>query len=239
MFPEYLQSRRLEGRYSPGTLFIMESWLKQFERFCAGRDPAKLKSSELNSWRQELVWRTGPDGVLYSGHTINQAVWVVRGFYRWAEACGYLSKDPSTVLKMRGVPRREKRKWTPTEVRSLLSCPDLDHPLGIRDRAVLGILLETDITRPACSRLDLEHLQLDTGALFATGRKRGVKALSDGLCADIERYLKESRPILVVDDTQRALFLNQKGGRFSLGSIQRLFALSLKACGLKAPFSSS
>ena len=232
MFGQYLEELRREGRYSRPTLVIIGNWLEHFEKFCRGREPVKLKAKELETWRQELLWKSGVRGKLYSENTVNQAVLVVRRFYSWAVERGFVLVSPAAELKIRRVPKKDKREWTPTERRRLLSWPDLDSPVGIRDRVVLGILLATDISRPGGSRLDLDHVQLDTGALFATGRRRGVKALSDGLCADLERYLKESRPLLVTDPQQKALFLNKNGGRFSGQSVQALMRQATKSCDL-------
>lgn len=233
MFAEYLESRRQDPQgYSRSTLQVIASWLKNFEEYCAGRDPTKLKESDLVAWRQQLVWKGGTRG-LYAENTINQAVLVVRAFYRWAQARGHVRTDPAAGLTIRQVPKKKRRPRSATEQRALLSWPNLDTPTGIRNRAVLGILLETGISRPACSRLDLESVQLDIGALFATGRSRGVKALSEGLCCDLERYLKEARPLLVSSQHEKALFLNLKGTRLSRFSVQGLWRKAHLHCGLK------
>ncbi|MGE4207489.1 MAG: hypothetical protein AB7J86_42955 [Vulcanimicrobiota bacterium] len=82
-------------------------------------------------------------------------------FHRWALAAGLLQTDPTAGLKMRAVPRKRVEK---TDLRPLLLAPDPYTLLGIRDRAVLGVLAETGISQTACSRRDLDHLQTDTGA---------------------------------------------------------------------------
>ena len=104
-------------------------------------------------------------------------------------------------------------------------------PSGIRDRAIFAILLETGISRPACSRLDLGHFQADTGALLSKGRIQQIHSLSPGLVADIERYLRNARPLLLKGRHQ-ALFLNSNGDRISGGSIQQSLRYYRQLAGL-------
>ncbi len=218
---------------------ILSGWLAKFERYCGDRETLTLGPADLVAWRQELAWTPGPSGRMLSENTVNQGVLSVRGFYRWAVIEGLISEDPAATLKIRGVRTERRPKLTVTERRSLLAFPNLDVPMGIRDRAVLALLLETRISRPACSRLNLASLQLDTGALMADGRKSaGIHALSDGLCADLERYLTEARPALVTCE-EPALLLNRKGRRLSPGSIQGLVRDAMLGCGLKPSLFSS
>lgn len=239
MTAEYLESLRREGRYSMTTMAIISNWLSRLERFAGDRDALALRTADLVAWRKELAWQPGPSGRLLSENTVNQAVLAVRGFYRWAVAIGALAIDPAAALKVRAVRSERRPKLTITDRRKILAYPSLETPTGIRNRAVLAVLLETGISRQACSLLDLADLQLDIGALMARGRKgAGIHTLSDGLCADLERYLKESRPLLLAGQ-QPALFINCKGGRLSVGSVQAMVRHTLLGCGLRPSLFSS
>ncbi|MGE4207501.1 MAG: tyrosine-type recombinase/integrase [Vulcanimicrobiota bacterium] len=156
MLEAYLESQR--GRYAANTLQLYASWLHQLAR---RGELLELGAAELVAFRQELCWKPGPSGRLYSEHSQNQAIGAIRSFYRWALSAGLLQTDPTAGLKMRAVPRKRVEK---TDLRPLLLAPDPYTLLGIRDRAVLGVLAETGISQTACSRRDLDHLQTDTGA---------------------------------------------------------------------------
>lgn len=212
MTAEYLANLRREGRYSVTTLVIIEGWLKRLQAWSGDRNLLSLRPKELRDWRQGLAWNPGPSGKLYSEHTQNQAVYAVRGFYRWCFSEGLVSYDPATELETRVVARGTKPEPSTAEKRKLLATPNLDTPLGMRDRAILGLLLETKISRPACAALELSHLDLETGAIMAGGRRGGVLSISDGLGADLERYLREGRPLLVrLEEPSSKLFLNRFG----------------------------
>lgn len=218
MIDRFVAAARQEARYSETTVAITSGWLELLQRSLAPRPLLDLKPRDLKDWHQGLSWTPGPSGKLYSVSTVSQAAGAVRRFYRWAVAEGLLTRDPSTELRaLRG----NGKRWRPTtaEARKLLSLPTLDTATGIRDRAVMGLLFETGIPVPACARLDLEHLQLDTGALLASGRTRWLHSLSEGLLDDLDRYCTEARPALDRGQSQ-ALFLNIHGRRLETGAIR-------------------
>ncbi|HIB69715.1 MAG TPA: hypothetical protein EYO33_32720 [Phycisphaerales bacterium] len=224
MIEEHLQYLKASGEYSQVTCEIARAWLLQFQAFCGGRDPAALKTKDLERWHKELVWTPGANGKIYSPGTVNLAVGAVRRFYRWAMATGKVSKNPTATLVTPAVKKPRKSRLdslSPSKRRKLLACPNLDTSFGIRDRAILALLLETRISSPACSKIDLHHLCFDTGALLTKGRFQKIHSLSDGLLADLQRYCRESRPLLVGPGTQ-ALFLDRFQNRLSVGSVQQV-----------------
>ncbi len=230
MIEQHLKA--LKESYSDTTISIAAGWLAKLAEW-AGRDLTELGTKELSSWHKHLVWTPTANGKLYSQNTVNQAVGAVRRYYRWALVEGLINSDPTAELVTRAAKDAvsSKLELTPSQTRKLLGYLDLGRPSGIRDRAVLGVLLETQISRPACSRIDLAHLQLDTGALLSHGRTQQIHSLSEGLLADLQRYLEEARPLLVTT-SREALFLNLNGGRLSGASIQQLVHYHRTSCGL-------
>jgi len=232
----YLESQA--GRYSSNTLAIHRWWLEQLQQFAGDTELARLTPDDLTQWRQDLVWRPGPSGGNYSENTVHQAVGVVRRFFGWATEQGLVVTDPAAHLKTRRVPARPRRELTPGEARQLLAAVDLGAPAGSRDRAILGVLLETRITRPACAAIELSHVQLDTGALLTTTRRgRGrhqVHTLSTGLLLDLRSYLDFSRPSLAAPE-ETALFVAVDGRRLSPEAIAVAARTHARRAGVPAP----
>ncbi|MFA5506825.1 MAG: phage integrase N-terminal SAM-like domain-containing protein [Vulcanimicrobiota bacterium] len=222
MIEEHLAGLREDG-FSPRTLEAAARWLRHFKNFCGDRSPVELKPEDIDQWHKELVWTPGPKGKLYAENTVGQAVGAVRRFYRRLLAEGKIAEDPTTSL-VTPKPKRTRAqglKLEPRELRGIFSALDLENPFGIRDRAVLGLLVETGISAGACSRIDVGHLCFDTGALLTRGRRQKIHSLTDGLLADLHRYLREARPLLVTDITP-ALFLDRYGNRVSTPSVRRI-----------------
>jgi len=220
---EHLRYLAQSGDYSPATIESAHRWLHHFQAFCGDRSPTDLKTQDLEQWHKHFVWTPGPNGKLYAEATVNQAVGAVRRFYRRLLAEGKLKSDPTKTLLTPAAKKTRSQKFAlnSSEKRRLLVSLDPDSPFGIRDRAVLGVLVETGISRPACSRIDRDHLCFDTGALLTKSRGQKIHSLSEGLLADLHRYLREARPLLVKDITP-ALFLDRYGNRLSSGSIQQI-----------------
>ncbi len=233
MIEEHLEALASGREYSKATLSTAQAWLLRFREFCGARCPSELRPADLVAWQRELVWTPGPSGKLYSESSVNQAVGAVRRFYRWAISEGRVKSDPTSELVTRVAKRSRSNRLElrPAEARKLLSLLSVETPSGIRDRAVFAILLETGISRPACARLDLGHFQADTGALLSKGRGQQIHSLSPGLVADIERYLREARPLLL-KGRHAALFLNTNGDRISGGSIQQSLRRYRQLAGL-------
>lgn len=233
MIEEHLQYLRECGDFSQATAASAQAWLRRLETFCGDRCPSELHAADLVAWHRELTWTPGPGGKLYSESSVNQAVGAVRRFYRWALAEGRVKVDPTGDLVTRVAKRTRgnRLELSPSQARKLLSSPSAETPVGIRDRAIFGILLETGASRQACANIDLGHLQLDTGALLTRGRSQRVHSLSDGLLADIERYLREARPLLLRRPGP-ALFLSSSGDRIKAGSIQQTLRHHRKLQGL-------
>ena len=229
----YLEHLEALKRYSPTTLHINRKWLNLFEVFWGEDELLALSAEDLTDWYQHLTWNPNSQGKLYAENTVNQAVAVIRRFFDWMVCEGLLNENPAGHLKLRA--SRGRRKYlTMEQRRRLLKEPDLDRPTGIRNRAVIAVILETRISRACCSRIDLADLQLDTGALLTRGRKRKIHCLSEGLLTDLERYLDFARPLLA-QAPDPALFLDRFGDRLSGAAIQSMIRSYALGAGVPIP----
>jgi integrase/recombinase XerD len=235
MISTHLEHLREKG-YAEGSVTAARHWLERLERQFSGK-LADLKPSDLTAFQQSLRWQPGPRGKLYAENSVNQAVEAVRRFYRWAVATGLVARDPSTHLVTRRPPPTPRRELTPTDARKLLLQPDISTFAGCRDRAILGLVLETPATSAgALVRLDLQHFQPDVGALLLQGRRREILSLSEGLCIDLVRYLREARPA-VAKAGEQAFFVNSRGGRLVCGSIREIIRAHVQRAGVPRPHS--
>lgn len=231
MIKRYLESQG-QG-YAPTTLAITCQWLEHLQSFLGATGLLEVLPGRLTEWNQELVWRPGPRGKNYSQSTVNQAVGAVRRFFRWAAEEGLVTRDPATHLKTRRV-HNPRPELSPAESRKLLDATDSTSLTGTRNRALLGVLMETPISRATCSRIDLSHLQMDTGALLTNGRRRKLHSLSTGLLMDLQAYLDFARPLLVQRD-EKALFVSQKGDRLKAPAIRQVVLKCTRVAGVRKP----
>ena len=81
MTEEFLAHLKSRG-YADSTLAISRSWLERFQG-CCSKSLKELRPKDLEVYHQRLHWEPGPSGKLYSQNTVNQAVGVLKTYFRW------------------------------------------------------------------------------------------------------------------------------------------------------------
>ena len=233
MIEEFLSSLRERG-YSPATLDVSSRWLEHFET----RIPKPLrdiKPSDLSEYHKSLQWEPRQDGKLYSENSVNQAVGVLKAYFRWCKDQGYVKTDPTVHLVTRRVPPKERVSLTPGQARQLLSLPDIKTFNGLRARAMLALLVEVQASPGSLSKLNLTDFQPDTGALLLKSRKgRRIVSLASGLQADLERYLRFGRAG-VAQPGEQAFFVTKAGNRMDGQNARHILRDYCRKAGVPRP----
>ncbi len=137
--------------------------------------------------------------------------------------CLSLLYNPASELEL---PRTEKRFpkaiLSIEEVEKVLAQPDLEDPLGLRDRAIMETLYSTGMRRKEAVTLTVFDLDQDRGTVMirkGKGRKDRVVPIGERALSWVEKYLKEVRPRLAVEPDQGYLFLGGEGAPLAPGSL--------------------
>lgn len=232
MISDFLAHLRRE-RYAAATVVISEKWLEHF----LSRHPgplAALKPADLTRYHQSLHWEPGPSGKLYSEHTVHQAVGVLKAYFGWCILHGHLKQSPAAHLVTRRLPPKKALFLTSDQARKLLALPDSSTPLGLRDRAALGLVIEAQASPGALSRLDLADFQPDTGALLLKGRRQRIVSLEPGMQDDLERYLQLGRAGNAQPGVD-ALLLSRFGARMAGPGFLALLNRYCRQAGVERP----
>ena len=94
----------------------------------------------------------------------------LRRFYRWQVGRGRIVSDPTLKLANPSLPSRLPKVMSEKQVESLLDAPDLDTPLGLRDRAMLETIYATGLRVSELVNLKLHEVGLADGVLRALGK---------------------------------------------------------------------
>lgn len=147
--------------------------------------------------------------------TRSSARWLscVRGFYRHQVRRGRLAEDPSAGLELPKLGRGLPGSLSEREVTSLLNAPDVDDPLGLRDRAMLELLYASGLRVSELVGLTLTSLNRRQGVLRIVGKgnKERLVPVGQEALSWIERYLETARPGLVRGRPTAALFPSRRG----------------------------
>ena len=138
----------------------------------------------------------------------------LRRFYRWQVGRGRLVSDPTLKLANPSLPSRLPKVMSEKQVEALLDAPDLDTPLGLRDRAMLETIYATGLRVSELVNLKLHEVGLADGVLRALGKGSKERLVPLGqLAIDwITRYLHEARPEILHGQQSDALFVTARGG---------------------------
>ena len=204
LFEQHLVACREAGEQAE-TLATRSRWQASFSAFCAAHQLAleDLTRADLEKYQQHLLWSPAGHGKLPAAATVYQAMSMLRKFLRWCVRHGHLEADPTAGWVFGRPAYGEKRLLSRSELDTILNAPN-DSPLGLRDRALLGIYAELGLFGIDCHKLKLSDVDL------AAYRLRHLP-LSPSLTEHLSRYLRQGRPALLTDPDETALFLTRLG----------------------------
>ncbi len=156
----------------------------------------------------------------------------------------YLAKEhkfnnPSSNFKPPKIGKRLPKALTIDQVMSMLNIVGSDL-ISSRDKALVELLYATGARVSELinlNTLDISTADTQAGAtttvkLKGKGGKERVVPIGSFAVAAVNDYLVRSRPTLLKVSTQKALFLNQRGGRLSRQSAWNLVANAAQRAGL-------
>ena len=143
----------------------------------------------------------------------------VRGLHRFLLLEGVTEDDPAAQVRPPQAPKRLPKAISVHDVERLLAAASVgDTPSSLRDRALLEVLYGCGARISEAVGLDVDDLDLESGAarLLGKGGKERVEPLGRYARDAVSAYLVRARPDLARRGSgTAAVFLNTRGGRLS------------------------
>lgn len=138
---------------------------------------------------------------------------VIAGFCRWAAREGLARGNPAAELLRPAVPLQLPGVLSVAEVERLLEAPDVETPLGVRDRAMLEVAYAAGLRASELVGLRLDALELRHGALRVAGKgaRERLALLGEHAVAWTSLYVRRVRPRWVRAG-EPALWVTVRGG---------------------------
>jgi len=158
----------------------------------------------------------------------------LRRFYRWQLGRGRIVADPTLKLANPSRPSRLPKVMSEKQVESLLDAPDLDTPLGLRDRAMLETIYATGLRVSELVGLRLHEVSLADGVLRALGKGSKERLVPLGQLAIewIQCYLNEARPDILNGQPSDDLFVTARGGAMTRQAFWQLIKRYARIAGI-------
>jgi integrase/recombinase XerC len=162
----------------------------------------------------------------------------LRSFFKYLMREGAVEKNPARAV---ATPKREKQLpsvMQPADVALLIEQPDVEAPLGIRDRAWLELLYASGLRISELVGIDLDDIELHARLVKVRGKGSKERIVPFGRKAEaaVRAYLP-IRSNLVHEAEESALFVNYRGERITTRSVRRLFDAYLRQASLRAGIS--
>ena len=138
----------------------------------------------------------------------------LKRFYRYQLREGVINEDPSALIESPKLGRPLPGTLSETQVDDLLNAPDINDPIGLRDRAMLELLYATGLRVSELVSLEYSQLSLQQGVVrvIGKGNKERLVPMGDEAVAWLSQYKEEARPDLMTGKgLSKSLFVTRRG----------------------------
>ncbi len=169
----------------------------------------------------------------------SRAISSLKRLYQYQLRQGKISIDPTLQIATPKLPRSLPKSLTEQDVEILLNAPDIDTPLGMRDRTMLEVLYASGLRVSELVGLTIAQVSLSEGVVRVMGKgsKERLVPLGEEALDWLRRYLAEARPALLVGKVSNAMFVTQRGAGMTRQMFWYLIKRHAKHGGLAKPMS--
>jgi len=234
---EFLDYLRAEKNVAANTVASYGFDLRRYLQFLTALDinlPAQITSQHVRQFLAELILAE------YAATSVGRQLSAIRMFHRYLIGERYCENDPAVATTL---PRRAQKLpqvLAIPEIELLLAQPQVDTPLGLRDRAMLEFGYATGARVSEIIGVKLDDLFLDERfvRIFGKGSKERLVPIGDVAIYWMIKYMESVRPDLArARTTPSVLFLNGRGGKLSRMGFWKIFRRYWDAAKIKQPAS--
>ena len=232
----FIDALLLEDGLSRNTLAAYRRDLVAVSRWLAKLEPAKALDAAQEADLQDYFAVRVEDTKATSS---NRRLTVLRRYFHWALREKRVAADPTVrMLAAKQAPRMPK-VLTQQQVEDLLQSPDVDVPLGLRDRAMLELMYASGLRVSELVCVRMHEVDLRAGVLRVTGKGRKERLVPFGQEAQhwLERYLLQARSAILGGQHSDEVFVTQRGAGMSRVMFWIIVKKYAQLAGIHAPLS--
>ena len=207
----FIDALWLESGLSKNTLSAYRTDLRGLAKFIEPGLLIKVTQAEIQKYLAFLL----AHGVKSSSSA--RVLSTLRRFYRYQIRENCVSIDPCAQVRSPKQGRPLPKAMSEQQVGDLLEAPDVNSPLGLRDRAMLETLYATGLRVSELVQMTLLEVSCSVGVvrIVGKGNKERLVPLGEQAVDWIERYLEQARPDLLKQKVCDALFVTARGAGMS------------------------
>jgi len=210
---KFLDAIWMERGLSTNTLGAYRADLVALQRWLAKRDTSLIYASRADLLA--FIAYRAKEGA--KPRSTARQLSSFRRFYRFLLREGVIQEDPTVKIEMPKIGRSLPKSLTESEVESLLGAPDIDDPLGHRDRTMLEVLYATGLRVSELISLTQSQINLNQGVLRIRGKGDRERLIPLG--EEAQRWLRDfisgPRLEILLERQSDHLFPTRRGDRMT------------------------
>lgn len=215
---KYLEYLTVQKNYSDYTISSYHNDITDFYTFCKENSIFYLNITYSES-KKYLMY-------LYEekkekATSVSRKISSIRSFYRYLNNQNVVKSNPFQLLNL---PKKEKklpRYFEYNELLDLFEVPDINTPLGERNRLILEMLYATGVRVGELVNIKVSDINLNDKkiTILGKGNKERIVYYNDVTSKYLKKYLSEARIKLNINKSDY-LFLNYRGGKLTTRGVQ-------------------
>ena len=230
LIDQFLDVLWLEYGLSENTRQAYRNDLCQLAQWLNTEQGISLCDAQAENLETFIHWKSRKGS---SARSMSRAVSAWKRFYRYLVLDEQLQDNPASLIESPRVGRSLPATLSENDVEALLAAPDITSPMGLRDRAMLGVLYATGVRVSELVSLTQQQVDLEFGAVTTVGKgnKERMVPLGEEAVSWIDNFRRHGRQKLMQGyPAVDTLFISRRGKEMS----RQNFWYVIKRYGLKA-----
>jgi len=163
----------------------------------------------------------------------------LKRFYRFLLRENRIQADPSLQVDSPKLPRSLPKILTEEDVDALLAAPNVETPLGLRDRSMLETLYASGLRVSELVAMKLAQLSQDMGVVRVVGKgsKERLVPVGEEALTWIRRYMDDARAEILAGRRTDALFITSRGASMTRQAFWYLIRRYAALAGIRSGIS--
>jgi integrase/recombinase XerC len=220
-----------EKRYSEHTVSNYKRDISDFYSFSRNNTEALFSDVDIRVCKQYLYTL---ENKKYSPKTITRRIAALRSFWKYLLVKKSTDQNPWEFLSVPKIPKRLPDVLFSNEMQGFLDSMVISSAAGIRNRAICEMIYSSGLRVSELISLNLDDINMraNEALVFGKGGKERIVLFGDTAKYYINKYISDARNSWI-KEPMKAVFLNQKGQRLSIRSVQRMIKDEAEKQGLE------
>lgn len=222
LIAEFLNYVQFQRQYSPNTVKAYRADLEDFYQFLKNSGDTAIDQIVYQDIRLYIAHLTDSG---YARNSIGRKLSSLRAFFKYAQRKQWINQDPMELVDFQVGQKPLPEFFYEDEINQLLQgAKQSNHPLALRNRAILELLYATGMRVSELTSLTYQQIdfQVQIIRVIGKGNKERIVPFGDQAAEALSTYTDQLRPQLVSDENSELVFLSKKGKRLTTLQVNQI-----------------